>query len=453
MAEVLTGIAVATESLTLCIKAVVILKRFYVTVKEAREDLNKILNLVGRTRNRIELMKITLIELRKTTDPGITAGFIAACDGLNGTLKELVQEASTIANGRSRFGIARRLKWSMSHSKVEELVRKLAEQEKEVTNSYMMLNSLTSLRTQQELQRLTRSSDERSEITIAFCQESEERLSDVSTLRSSSEEPFSRPRTWLGHTITDYHSPEYLQLRDELSEAVYWGDWDVVFNKLEEGFRTFGELWGNAPRVKDRAQYHHLSMWTPLHQAVYHHAPVHVVERLLEYGAFRAEMLRTRKSEFGHPNLTPLELAHEMEVYHLYDILRPVIKRPLPPDTLQRIEYNFHRLIRSEIGQCVDTAKLYLPVLEVLKELDGEAVWFPIKFGHPGAGYLFQLLGRELQVKSVNIQDKASETLYRVMEDDIYETDQIFNFAGDLKQKRDIDEEDTAQPLSFKLEL
>lgn len=141
MAEVLTGIAVATESLTLCIKAVVILKRFYVTVKEAREDLNKILNLVGRTRNRIELMKITLIELRKTTDPGITAGFIAACDGLNGTLKELVQEASTIANGQSRFGIARRLKWSMSQSKVEELVRKLAEQEKEVTNSYMMLNS------------------------------------------------------------------------------------------------------------------------------------------------------------------------------------------------------------------------------------------------------------------------------------------------------------------------
>lgn len=97
------------------------------------------------------------------------------------------------------------------------------------------------------------------------------------------------------------------------------------------------------------------------------------------------ETLRTRKSEFGHPNLTPLELAHEMEVYHLYDILRPVIKRPLPPDTLQRIEYNFHRLIRSEIGRCVDTAKLYLPALEVLTELDGEAVWFPIKFGYPDA--------------------------------------------------------------------
>lgn len=451
MAEVLTGIAVATESLTLCIKAVGVLKRFYVTVKEAREDLNKILNLVGRTRNRIELMKMTLIELRRSTDPGIAAGFISACDGLNRTLEELVQEASAVANGQSRFGIARRLRWSMSHSKVEELVRKLAEQEKEVTNSYMMLNSLTSLRTQQELQKLTRSSDERSEITIAFCRESEERLSDVSTLRNSSEEPASRVRTWIGHIITDHHSPEYLQLRNELSEAVYWGDWDVVFNKLEEGLRTFGELWGNAPRMKDRSQYHNLSMWTPLHQAVYHHAPAHVVERLLEYGAFKT--LRTRNSEFGYRNLTPLELAHEMEVFHLYHILSPVIKRPLPPDTLQRIEYNFHRLICSEIGPRVDAEKLYLPVLEALTELDGETVWFPIKFGYPGAGYLFQLLGRELQVKSVNIHGKASEILYRVMEDDIYETDQISNFAGDLKQEEDMIEEDTTGSLPFKLEL
>ena len=97
------------------------------------------------------------------------------------------------------------------------------------------------------------------------------------------------------------------------------------------------------------------------------------------------ETLRTRNSEFGYPNLTPLELAHEMEVFHLYDILSPVIKRPLPPDMLKRIEYNFHGLICSEVGQRVEAEKLYLPVLEALTELDGETVWFPIKFGYPGA--------------------------------------------------------------------
>lgn len=74
-----------------------------------------------------------------------------------------------------------------------------------------------------------------------------------------------------------------------------------------------------------------------------------------------------------------------MAVFHLYDILSPVVKRPLPADTLQRIEYNFHRLIRSEAGQRVDAEKLNLPVLEALTELDGETVWFPIKFGYPGA--------------------------------------------------------------------
>lgn len=52
----------------------------------------------------------------------------------------------------------------------------------------------------------------------------------------------------------------------------------------------------------------------------------------------------------------------------------------------------------------------------------------------------------------MNIQNKASEVLYRVMEDDIYETDQIFNFAGHLKQE-EVYEDDTAGSLRFKLDL
>ena len=125
-------------------------------------------------------------------------------------------------------------------------------------------------------------------------------------------------------------------------------------------------------------------MWTPLHQAVYHHAPVDIVQRLLEYGALKT--LRTRTSEFEHPNMSPLELAYDMEVTHLYPILSPVIKRPLPPETMQRLQYNFHRLIRSEVGVRVDSERLYLPVVEALTELDvGETVWFPVKFGNESA--------------------------------------------------------------------
>jgi hypothetical protein len=77
--------------------------------------------------------------------------------------------------------------------------------------------------------------------------------------------------------------------------------------------------------------------------------------------------------------MSPLELAHDMEVFPLYEILRPVINSPLPLDTLHNLEHQFHSLIRSEVGKYTDVAKLYLPVLEALTELKGDSVWFPLK--------------------------------------------------------------------------
>jgi hypothetical protein len=148
------------------------------------------------------------------------------------------------------------------------------------------------------------------------------------------------------------------------------------------------------------SEHERLSFWTPLHQAVYHHAPVEVVQRLLDLGAFSkfgptfscpmkakasTETLRTRTSEFTYPNMSPLDLAYHMEVYHLYDILKPVIQSPMPFDTLREVENKFHLLIHDEMGERVDIEKLYLPVLEVLTELDGDTIWFPINFGHESA--------------------------------------------------------------------
>lgn len=34
------------------------------------------------------------------------------------------------------------------------------------------------------------------------------------------------------------------------------------------------------------SRYNSLSLWTPLHQAVYHHADVTVVQKLFDFGAF-----------------------------------------------------------------------------------------------------------------------------------------------------------------------
>lgn len=116
-----------------------------------------------------------------------------------------------------------------------------------------------------------------------------------------------RVHSWLGIIFSDLLPLSYVQARHSLSEAAYLGDWDEVSNALDTGIRVYGESWSNAPRLRkflvrfrrisgccidatryqefkeDRAR---LSMWTPLHQAVYHHASVEVVQMLLGHGAF-----------------------------------------------------------------------------------------------------------------------------------------------------------------------
>ena len=57
----------------------------------------------------------------------------------------------------------------------------------------------------------------------------------------------------------------------------------------------------------------------------------------------------------------------------------PIIRSPLPGRTLATLESNFHGLIRQDLGERVDREHLYLPVLEVLTELDSQALWFGIK--------------------------------------------------------------------------
>jgi len=84
--------------------------------------------------------------------------------------------------------------------------------------------------------------------------------------------------------------------------------------------------------------------------------------------------------------MTPLELARDIDATYLYDILSPVVRQTVPPVTIQRLQHSFHELIRSEMGrQRVEDERLYLPVVEVLLDLDGDVVWFPIKSGYASA--------------------------------------------------------------------
>lgn len=89
--------------------------------------------------------------------------------------------------------------------------------------------------------------------------------------------------------------------------------------------------------------------------------------------------LRTRTSEYDYPDMTALELARLFGYTHMYDILSPIVRHAIPHKTLKLVQQQFHTLIKHELSpQTVDEQHIRLPELEVLTELDGGPMWFPL---------------------------------------------------------------------------
>ena len=74
--------------------------------------------------------------------------------------------------------------------------------------------------------------------------------------------------------------------------------------------------------------------------------------------------------------MTALELAQELEYYHLEPILAPVIHQPVPAPTLDKVQLNFHALLREDLGHLINEHHIQLPVLEMLTELTMPLMWF-----------------------------------------------------------------------------
>lgn len=90
-------------------------------------------------------------------------------------------------------------------------------------------------------------------------------------------------------------------------------------------------------------------------------------------------------------DMTPLELAHELGFSYLFDILSPVIRNPVPHETLMDLERQFHNIIHCDLGDRVTVERMYLPLLEPLTELGNEAMWFPVKFTFSAAVCIYNL--------------------------------------------------------------
>jgi hypothetical protein len=122
-------------------------------------------------------------------------------------------------------------------------------------------------------------------------------------------------------------------------------------------------------------------------------APKNIVKQLLDRGSLRRLFplnyhrrlltavkgtLRTRRtdSHFSHQDITAADIARDNKNEDLADMLAPVIYHPVPPQTLARLESQFHKIIRGDLG--VEVIRFVLPDLIALTELKVPEMWFPI---------------------------------------------------------------------------
>ncbi|KAI9651883.1 MAG: hypothetical protein M1829_002119 [Trizodia sp. TS-e1964] len=415
----MSATSLAIELVALCVNAAALIKNAIETMKKVREELLELFNRTERMRSILDLLRNLLRELLNTPHRDMMIGLNeAAC---RQTITELRELASKIAKTKLSSGFLAAAQWLHYQSKAKDLVKKLRDQEADIVNILVMVAVASSIKTESEVRELKDQAVRRVTAVSAFGN-----LSIIGDSLQAPENDSDSIRTWLGHTVKDGYPEHYVASRAALSDAAYWGKWEEFWPMLQVGNKTYGEDWINATRLKPREEADKTSQWTPLHQAVYNHVDVNITLKLLEdlirAGAFRT--LRTKwNSEFLYVDMTALDLAQELGYKALYSILSPVIRNTVPKKTLDALQEKFHHLIVSDISPRQE--HLYLPVLEVLTEMEVPQMWFPVKFlTNSPAGYVYRLDGRELVVRSYGIQAAGAHQTYRITERDIRTIDE-----------------------------
>lgn len=164
--------------------------------------------------------------------------------------------------------------------------------------------------------------------------------------------------------------------RVALAAAAKGFNWPRVFHLLEKH-----PDWVNASRP-DGA-----SLFAPLHQAAYGDAPLDVVQRLIELGAWRT--LQNARGE------RPVDVAERRQHLQLRDILEPRPRRRVPAGVLLKIQTHFHAVIRGRADDLIREQAVRLPELEPLLELEAPAIWFPVPGMYGGFTYRLERDGVE----------------------------------------------------------
>jgi hypothetical protein len=102
---------------------------------------------------------------------------------------------------------------------------------------------------------------------------------------------------------------------------------------------------------------------------------------MLQLGAWRT--LRSAKGERS------VDIASKEKYEHLIPLLEPVHKRHVPYRKLQKIQEQFHCLIRTRMHYLgkIEEFGLRLPELEILLEIEEPKMWFPVPGMYGGFCY------------------------------------------------------------------
>ncbi|KAJ7814550.1 hypothetical protein B0H14DRAFT_3747511 [Mycena olivaceomarginata] len=205
--------------------------------------------------------------------------------------------------------------------------------------------------------------------------------------------------TWHGATRQFGKETQYTRMRSELSDAAYCYSQSDLHAVLNYARTEYNQDWVNS--IRPASGSHHPSGYTPIHQAAWHGVSVEEVVRLTKLKG----TLRTIKSDTTLPDLTPLDIARQFRHIHLYDILAPVIRHPLPSKTILKLEESLHNVIQTECklnAEAVEMGKsaTRYPEVTVLTEMVIPLIWFPINEDVNTMGFFIRLDGREIVVKS-----------------------------------------------------
>lgn len=186
---------------------------------------------------------------------------------------------------------------------------------------------------------------------------------------------------WDGITRSDDLNESDRALRHGIADAAKSYDWF-----------TLVELLSNARHLINSTRPGGQTLFAPLHQAAHGGASEKIVNRLIEFGAWR-----TLHNAFGE---RPVDIAEAKGHAHLIGLLQPIWKRNVPMGVLAKIQDNFHNVVRGRAEKLITKCQLRLPELGPLLEIDEPEMWFPV----PGmyGGFRYRLEGQGAAAKLIS---------------------------------------------------